>query len=141
MYFKPLGELYTCVCGGVVRPCWVKAGRRTCIYFCLIKRCPCCSEQISPLLPAGIMAESRRIQFTTLSCDVALPGSTSAPKPAPGVQQERETRPDLDKVHRLELTLFEPDERCFPEFSYSQLLENKVNPFTFTTFTHPRYQL
>ncbi|XP_074521394.1 ubinuclein-1-like [Halichoeres trimaculatus] len=77
------------------------------------------------------MAESRRIQLTTLSCDVALPssssGQTSAPKPTPGVQQEKETRPDFDKVHRLELTLFEPDERCFPEFSYSQLLENKIN--------------
>ncbi|KAG8014603.1 Ubinuclein-1, partial [Nibea albiflora] len=28
---------------------------------------------------------------------------------------------------RLVLTLFEPDERSFPEFSYSQLIDNKIN--------------
>ncbi|XP_034543416.1 ubinuclein-1-like [Notolabrus celidotus] len=75
-----------------------------------------------------MMAESRRIQLTTLSCDAASPSSTvapaSAPTPPPGVQQEKEPRPGVDTV-RLVLSLFESDERCFPEFSYSQLVEKK----------------
>uniref|UniRef100_UPI0037E84C9E ubinuclein-1-like n=1 Tax=Semicossyphus pulcher TaxID=241346 RepID=UPI0037E84C9E len=76
------------------------------------------------------MAESRRVQLTTLSCDVGLPSASDKPasvlKSPAGVQQEKETRPDTDTV-RLVLTLFEPDERTFPEFSYNQLVENKLN--------------
>ncbi|XP_038569022.1 ubinuclein-1-like, partial [Micropterus salmoides] len=79
------------------------------------------------------MAESRRVQLTTLSFD-APPSSdklASAQKSPTVVKQEKETcsdRPaDTDTV-RLVLTLFEPDERSFPEFSYSQLVDdNKIN--------------
>ncbi|XP_041642245.1 ubinuclein-1-like isoform X2 [Cheilinus undulatus] len=75
------------------------------------------------------MAQSRRIQLTTLSCDAGLPSSSVKQAPAsktpPGVQQEKENHPDTNAV-RLVLTLFEPDERSFPEFSYSQLIENKI---------------
>lgn len=81
-----------------------------------------------------VMAESRRVQLTTLSCDVPPSSSdkppASAQKKSPsGVQQGTETLPDrpadTDTV-RLVLTLFEPDERSFPEFSYSQLVDKKV---------------
>ncbi|CAJ1053896.1 ubinuclein-1-like [Xyrichtys novacula] len=77
------------------------------------------------------MAESRRIPFTTLSCDIALPSSSlkpaSAPKkPPPGVPQVKESRSDTGTV-RLVLDLSEPDERTFPEFNYSELVENKIN--------------
>nr|XP_046228235.1 ubinuclein-1-like [Scatophagus argus] len=78
------------------------------------------------------MAESRRIQFTTLSSDV--PSSFDKPaavrKSPPDVVQVKETRPDQpadpDTV-RLVLTLFEPDDRSFPEFSYGQLVDNKIH--------------
>lgn len=81
---------------------------------------------------SAVMAESRRVQLTTLSFD-APPSSdklASAQKSPTVVKQEKETcsdRPaDTDTV-RLVLTLFEPDERSFPEFSYSQLVDdNKV---------------
>uniref|UniRef100_A0A8C4IE51 Ubinuclein 1 n=1 Tax=Dicentrarchus labrax TaxID=13489 RepID=A0A8C4IE51_DICLA len=79
------------------------------------------------------MAESRRVQLTTLSYDV--PASSDEPaaaqRPPSGVpQQVKETRPDRPADPgsvRLVLTLFEPDERSFPEFSYSQLVDNKIN--------------
>ncbi|XP_073327309.1 ubinuclein-1-like [Pagrus major] len=77
------------------------------------------------------MAESRRVQLTTLSCDAAPSSDTpaAADKSPSGVQQVKENHPDrpadTDTV-RLVLTLFEPDERSFPEFSYSQLVDNKV---------------
>ncbi|TKS68588.1 Ubinuclein-2 [Collichthys lucidus] len=78
------------------------------------------------------MAESRRVQLTTLSCDV--PSSSDKPAAPPrspsGGLQVKEDRPDqpgdTDTV-RLVLALFEPDERSFPEFSYSQLIDNKIN--------------
>ncbi|KAM7010119.1 ubinuclein-1-like [Tautogolabrus adspersus] len=76
------------------------------------------------------MAQSRRIQLTTLSCNVGLPSSPVKQAPAvkspSGVQHEKENRSDTDTV-RLVLKLFEPDERSFPEFSFSQLVENKIN--------------
>ncbi|XP_060910590.1 ubinuclein-2-like isoform X3 [Labrus mixtus] len=76
------------------------------------------------------MAQSRRIQLTTLPCNVDLPSSPvkQAPplKSPSGVQHEKENRSDTDTV-RLVLKLFEPDERSFPEFSFSQLVENKIN--------------
>ncbi|GAA6221667.1 ubinuclein-1-like [Lates japonicus] len=79
------------------------------------------------------MAESRRVQLTTLFCD-APTSSDQPPAPAQksstGVEQGKENctdRPaDTDTV-RLVLTLFEPNERSFPEFSYSQLIDNKIN--------------
>uniref|UniRef100_A0A4W6G8B4 Ubinuclein 1 n=1 Tax=Lates calcarifer TaxID=8187 RepID=A0A4W6G8B4_LATCA len=79
------------------------------------------------------MAESRRVQLTTLFCDVPSssdPPPTPAQKSSTGAQQGKENctdRPaDTDTV-RLVLTLFEPNERSFPEFSYSQLIDNKIN--------------
>ncbi|XP_065811820.1 ubinuclein-1-like isoform X3 [Labrus bergylta] len=76
------------------------------------------------------MAQSRRIQLTTLCCNVGLPSSpvkqTPALKSPSGVQHEKENRSGTDTV-RLVLKLFEPDERSFPEFSFSQLVENKIN--------------
>eukprot|EP00064_Thunnus_orientalis_P010897 superscaffoldBa00001520_g10926 len=76
------------------------------------------------------MAESRRVQFTTLTCDV--PSSSdkpgSAQKSPSCVMQGKENGSDgpadTDTV-RLVLKLFEPDDRDFPEFSYSQLVDNK----------------
>ncbi|KAM9363765.1 LOW QUALITY PROTEIN: ubinuclein-1-like [Symphorus nematophorus] len=81
------------------------------------------------------MAEPRRVQLTTLSCDgpssSAKPAAaTAAQKRPPGVLQVEETGPERPAdtgTVRLVLTLFEPDERSFPEFSYSQLVENKLN--------------
>ncbi|KAM3622598.1 uncharacterized protein V6R79_000827 [Siganus canaliculatus] len=77
------------------------------------------------------MAESRRVQLTTLSHDVGLPPPSfepATPKPAPHHLHEPEKCPDravaADTV-RLVLTLFEPDERSFPEFSYSQLVDGQ----------------
>ncbi|XP_029314955.1 ubinuclein-1-like isoform X2 [Cottoperca gobio] len=73
------------------------------------------------------MAESRRVQLTTLSCDVAPAEHNKSPR---GVEQEEERSPDgpadTDTV-RLLLTLFEADERSFPEFNYSQLVDSKIN--------------
>ncbi|KAF1394719.1 hypothetical protein PFLUV_G00004070 [Perca fluviatilis] len=80
------------------------------------------------------MAESRRVQLTRLPCDV-VPSSSDKPpasvqKSPSGVLQGKENGPDrpadTDTV-RLLLTLFEPDEGSFPEFSYSQLVDNKIN--------------
>ncbi|KAM6940215.1 ubinuclein-1 [Xenentodon cancila] len=76
------------------------------------------------------MAESRRVQLTTLSSD----GSAwlgEPPSGAAGGQMNRAGGPadgpaDGSTV-RLVLTLFEPDSRSFPEFSYSQLIKNKIN--------------
>ncbi|KAK1887074.1 Ubinuclein-2 [Dissostichus eleginoides] len=58
------------------------------------------------------MAESRRVQLTTLSCEAPL-----ATQPAPVENSSA----------RLVLKLFDPDERSFPEFSYSRLLDIKIN--------------
>ncbi|XP_076584482.1 ubinuclein-1-like [Chaetodon auriga] len=73
------------------------------------------------------MAESRRVQLTALSGDA--PPSFDAQAAPPGSQcgapQGRGSRP-ADTV-RLALTLFEPDERSFPEFSYSQLVDSKIS--------------
>ncbi|TDH15782.1 hypothetical protein EPR50_G00012500 [Perca flavescens] len=80
------------------------------------------------------MAESRRVQLTRLPCDV-VPSSSDQPpasvqKSPSGVLQGKENGPDrpadTDTV-RLMVTLFEPDEGSFPEFSYSQLVDNKIN--------------
>ncbi|XP_059189343.1 ubinuclein-1-like [Centropristis striata] len=72
------------------------------------------------------MAESRRVQLTTLPCNgpSSFEKPAPAPKSPPGVLQEKENGPE---TVRLVLTLFEPDERSFPEFSYSQLVDNKIN--------------
>ncbi|XP_058497206.1 ubinuclein-1-like isoform X1 [Solea solea] len=76
------------------------------------------------------MAESRRVPLTTLSCD--LPSSSVQTQKCPswtGILPGEENRPhgtaNTDTV-RLVLTLSEADEQSFPEFSYSQLIENKI---------------
>lgn len=65
-----------------------------------------------------VMAEARRVPLTTLARHGPPPSFTSD-----------EIQPDppahADTV-RLVLTLFEPDEQSFPEFSYSQLVDGKV---------------
>ncbi|KAF3852613.1 hypothetical protein F7725_005968 [Dissostichus mawsoni] len=51
-------------------------------------------------------------------------------KPPPGVVQEEEKcldRPSEPSSARLVLKLFDPDERSFPEFSYTRLLDIKIN--------------
>ncbi|XP_036960089.1 ubinuclein-1-like [Acanthopagrus latus] len=78
------------------------------------------------------MAESRRVQLTSLSWDAA-PSSVepaAAHKSAPGAEQVKGNGPDRPadtETVRLVLTLFDSDERSFPEFSYSQLVDNKIN--------------
>ncbi|XP_071359566.1 ubinuclein-1-like isoform X2 [Trachinotus anak] len=73
------------------------------------------------------MAESRRVPLTTLSCDA--PSSSKSQKSPSAVERGEGTgsdrAADTDTV-RLVLTLFEPDERSFPEFSYSQLTDSTV---------------
>ncbi|KAI4832618.1 hypothetical protein KUCAC02_015580 [Chaenocephalus aceratus] len=78
------------------------------------------------------MEESRRVQLTTLSCEAPLPTQPALVevKPSPGVVQEEEKcldRPSEPSSARLVLKLFDPDERSFPEFSYTRLLDNKIN--------------
>lgn len=60
------------------------------------------------------MAEPRRLHLTTTS----RYGSAASVR-------DRPADTDTDTV-RLVLTLFEPDERSFSEFSYTQLVGNKV---------------
>lgn len=77
------------------------------------------------------MALPRRVQLTPLPADVgscAVNGTVLAPKSPP--ERGGGSRPTTDCVPgsvRLVIALFEPDERSFSEFSYTQLLENKVN--------------
>ncbi|KAM9769359.1 ubinuclein-1 isoform 3-T3 [Menidia menidia] len=78
------------------------------------------------------MAESRRVQLTTLSCDASSPANKSASvstacTDVPEAKEGGSDRPVDPNTVRLVLTLFEPDERTFPEFSYSQLVEKKIS--------------
>uniref|UniRef100_A0A672ZTY6 Ubinuclein 1 n=1 Tax=Sphaeramia orbicularis TaxID=375764 RepID=A0A672ZTY6_9TELE len=68
------------------------------------------------------MAESHRVQLTTLSSEDPLSCQTPDPNP-PSCNPDQDR--DQDTV-RLVLTLFDPDERTFPEFNYSQLIEDQV---------------
>lgn len=70
------------------------------------------------------MAESRRVHLTTLARYVP-PSSFTSDARETEIQPDRPTDTDTDTV-RLVLTLFEPDEQSFPEFSYSQLVDGKV---------------
>lgn len=103
---------------------------------------------LNPDHVAEIMAEPepRRVQLTTLSRHVP-PASSDRPDPIPDLDSATDPvhRPSIGNVNhpqekdadpgqtaantdtvRLVLTLFEPDERSFPEFSYTQLIDNKV---------------
>ncbi|XP_008314527.1 ubinuclein-1-like isoform X1 [Cynoglossus semilaevis] len=90
------------------------------------------------------MAESRRVQFTTLSSLTPSPSDQSSKSSSPvrsvpsvpsppslsGVERGQLNGPDQavnTNTVRLLLTLFEPDERSFPEFSYTQLIDGKIN--------------
>lgn len=75
------------------------------------------------------MAQSRRVCFTTLTHDVPCSrGETPSDRATDTVCRTLENYPDqtTDAV-RLVLTLFDPDERTFPEFSYSQLINSEVS--------------
>uniref|UniRef100_A0A3P9KJ76 Ubinuclein 1 n=1 Tax=Oryzias latipes TaxID=8090 RepID=A0A3P9KJ76_ORYLA len=69
------------------------------------------------------MAESRRVQLTTLSC--GRPSFSDVLVPSGGVMMRENLcdRPIDSRSVRLVVTLFEPDEQKFPEFSYRQLLD------------------
>uniref|UniRef100_A0A3B3HCZ7 Ubinuclein 1 n=1 Tax=Oryzias latipes TaxID=8090 RepID=A0A3B3HCZ7_ORYLA len=69
------------------------------------------------------MAESRRVQLTTLSC--GRPSFSDVLVPSGGVMMKENLcdRPIDSRSVRLVVTLFEPDEQKFPEFSYRQLLD------------------
>ncbi|XP_023140331.2 ubinuclein-1 isoform X2 [Amphiprion ocellaris] len=78
------------------------------------------------------MAESRRVQLTTLNQDVPPSSDSSAPVhlcPSRTLQGEekRSDQPADSNTVRLVLNLFDPDEKSFPEFSYSQLIDAKIN--------------
>uniref|UniRef100_G3Q7J3 Ubinuclein 1 n=1 Tax=Gasterosteus aculeatus aculeatus TaxID=481459 RepID=G3Q7J3_GASAC len=82
------------------------------------------------------MAESRRVQLTTLSGDHGppppgepVPVPASVPPSVPAPHREPPSGDPADgsgRTVRLELTLFEADEMRFPEFSYTQLADNKI---------------
>ncbi|TNN37345.1 Ubinuclein-1 [Liparis tanakae] len=75
------------------------------------------------------MADSRRVQLTTLPPGPVPSEPEPAPKPrkSPSAGPRAEVgRPDPGTV-RLELALFEADERSSPEFSYSRLVDSKIN--------------
>lgn len=69
------------------------------------------------------MAESRRVNLTTLARYVPPFSLTSDAREA----EIQADRPASSDTVRLVLTLFEPDEQRFPEFSYSQLVDGKVS--------------
>ncbi|XP_077935723.1 ubinuclein-1 isoform X4 [Gasterosteus aculeatus] len=81
------------------------------------------------------MAESRRVQLTTLSGDHGPPPPgepvpVPVPPSVPAPHREPPSGDPADgsgRTVRLELTLFEADEMRFPEFSYTQLADNKGN--------------
>uniref|UniRef100_A0A668A6S5 Ubinuclein-1-like n=1 Tax=Myripristis murdjan TaxID=586833 RepID=A0A668A6S5_9TELE len=71
------------------------------------------------------MAESRRVQLTTLSHDAPVPAATGQPPLA--AMEGKGSRPDLpadtEATVRYILTLVESDENTFPEFSYAHLVD------------------
>lgn len=104
----------------------------TCIYSYLMNPSTLPSDEPRSCWPtsSAAMAEPRRVQLTTLSSDVPASDMQPPPhEPPSGAFQVGEScsePPAETDTVRLVLTLFEPDERSFPEFSYSQLSENKV---------------
>ncbi|XP_033181192.1 ubinuclein-1 isoform X2 [Mastacembelus armatus] len=93
----------------------------------VLQGCLLLVEVQGPLWLPDVMAESRRVQLTTLYCGAPSYSDqlVSAERPPSGSVCSAETQTD---TVRLVLALFEPDERSFPEFSYSQLIDNKINP-------------
>ncbi|KAF3687946.1 Ubinuclein-2 [Channa argus] len=78
------------------------------------------------------MAEPRRVQLTPLSSDLhpSTEKQSTVQKLSPGVFQVNDhcsDAPAESDTVRLVLALFEPDDRSFPEFSYNELIDNKIN--------------
>ncbi|KAM7394601.1 hypothetical protein PAMP_021392 [Pampus punctatissimus] len=82
------------------------------------------------------MAEPRRVHLTTLTCELpSNSNKTVSTQKSPscvmiqekenGTERPADTDTNTDTV-RLVLALFEPDDRNFPEFNYSQLVDNKI---------------
>ncbi|XP_077428119.1 ubinuclein-1 [Vanacampus margaritifer] len=77
------------------------------------------------------MTQPRRVQLTSLPTDVqscAVNRTVLAPKSPP--ERGGESRLTMDRSSgsvRLDVALFEPDDRNFNEFSYTQLLARKSN--------------
>nr|XP_057947445.1 ubinuclein-1 isoform X2 [Doryrhamphus excisus] len=83
----------------------------------------------SQLFPSE-MAQPRRVQLTSVTCQVNTAGTSTRTtilpqKQTPCVDKETTASGDTGSI-RLLLSLFEPDDHNFPEFSYSQLLEDKT---------------
>ena len=115
-------------------------GEHTCVRLPVIRPYASGSdraEESARAVPC-VMAEPRRVRAT--ASPGSVPSSSGPPAAAPGTPssaapggETRSDRPaDADTV-RLVLALFEPDERSFPEFSYTQLADNKVRTH-FTRF-------
>ncbi|XP_047435017.1 ubinuclein-1 [Mugil cephalus] len=77
------------------------------------------------------MAEARRVQLTTLSSDLPSSSSQTSAQKCPSVvlpgKETHSDEPTVSDTVRLVLSLFEPDEQNFPEFSYTQLIENQIS--------------
>ncbi|XP_061686851.1 ubinuclein-1 isoform X2 [Syngnathoides biaculeatus] len=73
------------------------------------------------------MAQSRRVQLTSVGGTVVTPKSPPERGCAPGCSS---TGCGGSGTVRLVVDLFAPDDHHFPEFSYTQLLENKMRSKT-----------
>ncbi|XP_049576774.1 ubinuclein-1 [Syngnathus scovelli] len=92
-----------------------------------------------------VMAQPRRVQLTSLPTDVqscAVNGAVLAPKsqPEPGGASPLAAHCGSGVI-RLVVSLFEPDERSFAEFSYTQLLENKWHNVQDEAETRSRFEV
>ncbi|XP_076839351.1 ubinuclein-1 isoform X2 [Brachyhypopomus gauderio] len=78
--------------------------------------------------PTCAMAAPRRIQLTTLSSEATLPPVCHAHQvlPSPDTGAAEPPRSCPAGSDRIELVLFEPDERRCPEFYYPELVKVKV---------------
>ncbi|XP_037115562.1 ubinuclein-1-like [Syngnathus acus] len=91
------------------------------------------------------MAQPRRVQLTPLPTDVqscAMNGAVLAPKsqPEPGSASPLAANCGSGVI-RLVVSLFEPDEQNFAEFSYTQLLENKWHNVKDEVETRSRFEV
>ncbi|XP_030592703.1 ubinuclein-1 [Archocentrus centrarchus] len=73
------------------------------------------------------MAESRRVQLFAQSSDAPSYFSSPSDKKCAQGGENVSDRPADTETVRLVLELFEPDERSFPEFSYNQLIDDKIS--------------
>lgn len=68
------------------------------------------------------MAQHRRVQLTAFPRPFPSSSFTSDAR----LVDTRPDRPADTPTVRLSLNLFEPDEQSFPEFNYTQLIDQKV---------------